>query len=377
MKYCKKCLQPDTRPNTRFLADGVCPACNYHETLVDVDWDSRREELSNIVKFGKMNNTSGYDCIIGVSGGKDSTRQALFVKEVLGMNPLMVCLAPPPQQITLMGVDNLSNLIAHGFDCVTINPAPEVWKRLMYLSFMKYVNPFKSTELALFSSVPRLAIAYQIPLIWWGENSALQLGESSVMGASGSDGNNLRKMNTLGGGDISWILQSGFLRNEILQYAYPTEEEIERANIRITFLGYFWKDWSLIGNGNYAALRGLDVRGDHPSEMGEYVGVTALDEDWTPMNQMIKYLKYGFGRTTDYVNEDIRNGRLTRDEAIYLVDRYDGKCAKKYISSFCDFIDITYEKFWEVVDGHGVNNSLFERIDLGEYKPKFKIGYGL
>ncbi len=377
MKYCNKCLQPDTRPNTKFSADGVCPACNYHETLADVEWETRRGELEQIVKFGQMNNASGYDCIIGVSGGKDSTRQAIFVREVLGMNPLLVCLAPPPQQATLRGVNNISNLIAHGFDCITINPAPEVWKKLMHLSFMQYVNPFKSTELALFSSVPRLAIAYQIPLIWWGENSALQLGESTVMGSSGSDGNNLRKMNTLGGGDISWMLQAGFSRKEILPYHYPTEHEIERANIRITFLGYFWKDWSLIDNGNYAALRGLDVRDDHPAEMGEYVGVTALDEDWTPMNQMIKYLKYGFGRTTDYVNEDIRNSRLTREAAISLVNMYDGKCSEKYISTFCEFIGITTEKFWQVIDAHGVNKSLFHKINVGKYEPKFKVGHGL
>lgn len=377
MKYCKLCLQPDTRPNTRFSPDGVCPACAYQSTLEDVDWDSRRQEIDAIVQFGRSNSAGGYDCIIGVSGGKDSTRQALFVKEKLKMNPLLICLAPPPQQITARGVFNISNLIEHGFDCITINPAPETWKQLMKLSFLKYINPFKSTELALFSSVPRLAIAYQIPLIWWGENSALQLGESSVMGKSGSDGNNLRKMNTLGGGDISWMIENGFDRSDMLQYAYPSEAEIERAGIRITFLGYFWKDWSLIDNGNYSALRGLDVRSDKPEEMGEHVGVTALDEDWTPMNQMIKYLKFGFGRATDYVNEEIRRGRMTRETGLDLVNRYDGKCAPRYIQSFCDFIGISYEQFWSIVDEQGVNRNLFHRTGLGQYERKFVVGVGL
>ncbi len=377
MKYCKLCLQPDTRPNTKFSADGVCPACAYQSTLEDVDWDARRQEIDEIVKFGRQNCSNGYDCIIGVSGGKDSTRQALFVKEKLKMNPLLVSLAPPPLQITPRGVSNISNLIEHGFDCITINPAQETWRQLMRLSFLKYINPFKSTELALFSSVPRLAIAYQIPLIWWGENSALQLGESSVMGKSGSDGNNLRKMNTLGGGDISWMIENGANKSEILQYVYPSEEEIERADIRITFLGYFWKDWSLIDNGNYSALRGLDIRANKPEEIGDYVGVMALDEDWTPMNQMIKYLKYGFGRTTDYVNEEIRRGRMTRETGLDLVNRYDGKCATSYIQSFCDFIGITFEQFWSVVDERGVNPALFRRTGIGQYEPKFTVGDGL
>ena len=83
------------------------------------------------------------------------------------------------------------------------------------------------TELALFSSVPRLAIAYQIPLIWWGENTALQLGDLNVMGKDGSDGNNLRKMNTLGGGDITWLINDEVKKDHILQYNYPSEKEKE------------------------------------------------------------------------------------------------------------------------------------------------------
>jgi hypothetical protein len=139
----------------------------------------------------------------------------------------------------------------------------------MHHSFYKYVNPFKSTELALFASVPRLAIAYQIPLIWWGENSALQLGESSVMGKDGSDGNNLRMMNTLGGGDITWMISDDIKKQYLIQYTYPTEQELIDANIRITFLGYFWKDWSLFLNGSYSALRGLEIRDNTPDEIGD------------------------------------------------------------------------------------------------------------
>lgn len=373
IKFCKKCLQPDTRPNTKFSDEGICPACQYFDSLKDVDWSKRQEELKRIVEFGKVNNYSGYDCIIGVSGGKDSTRQALFVKNNLGMKPLLVCLSPPPQQLTIRGADNISNLITLGFDCICINPAPMTWKKLMRISFFEFVNGFKSTELALFSSVPRLAIAYQIPLIWWGENSALQLGELSVMGKSGSDGNNLRHMNTLGGGDLSWILKNEIKKNSILQYCYPLEKDMEEANLRITFLGYFWKDWSLLDNGIYSALRGLEIRNESPSAIGDPMGVTALDEDWTPMNQMIKYLKYGFGRITDYVNEDIRLGRITRTESIDLVEKYDGNCSPCYIQSFCDFIEISYKEFWDIVD-MGVNKNLFRKISMGYYERLYKVG---
>ena len=373
MKYCRKCLQPDTRPGTRFDASGVCPACNYFASLKHVDWDERQTELKQIVQFGKNNNHSGYDCIIGVSGGKDSTRQAIFVREVLGMRPLLVCLSYPPEQVTQRGVDNISNLIEHGFDCVTINPAPQTWRKLMRKSFLEHVNWCKSTELALFSSVPRLAIAYQIPLIWWGENTALQLGDLNVMGKTGSDGNQLKKMNTLGGGDITWLLSDEVKRSDILQYIYPSDIEMERANLRIVFLGYFWKDWSLLDNGIYASLRGLDIRNEPPQDIGDYVGVTSLDEDWVTLNQMIKYYKFGFGRISDYVNEDIRLGRMTREEGIRMLEKYDGKCSPQYIKSFCDYIEISEAQFWEKVDA-SVNKSLFEKNSAGKWQRKFEIG---
>jgi hypothetical protein len=221
-----------------------------------------------------------------------------------------------------------------------------------------------------------LAIAYQIPLIWWGENAALQLGDLNVMGKNGADGNNLRRMNTLGGGDITWLLSNEVRRQQILQYIYPSEQEMGDANLRITFLGYFWKDWSLIDNGNYAALRGLDIRSEKPWEIGDPLGITSLDEDWVTLNQMIKYLKFGFGRVADYVNEDIRNGRMTREEGIRLNEQYDGKCSDRYIESFSQYIGITVEEFWKQVD-KSVNTTLFVKEEVGRYTPKFQVGVGL
>jgi N-acetyl sugar amidotransferase len=376
MKYCIKCLQPNTRPGIKFDEKGVCPACNHYDSLLKVDWESRKKELNEIVNFGKKNNHSGYDCIIGVSGGKDSTRQAFYVRDVLKMNPLLVSLNYPPEQVSQRGVDNISNMIKNGFDCININPAPQLWKKLLKKGFLEFLNLGSASELALFSSVPRLAIAYQIPLIWWGENAALQLGDLSIMGKDGSDGNNLRKMNTLRGGDFTWMLSKEIKKNKILQYLFPSEEEMENANLRVTFLGYFWKDWSLIENGNYAALRGLDVRNDKPWDNGDTFGITALDEEWVTVNQMIKYYKYGFGRMTDYMNEEIRRGVYTRLEAIELCEKYDGKCSLTIINSLCNYIDISISEFNNLVD-KSVNLNLFKRVKKGEYIPKFKIGSGL
>jgi tRNA(Ile)-lysidine synthase TilS/MesJ len=121
MRYCSKCLNVSTRPNIVFSGKGLCYPCANYQTELEIDWDERTEKLQEIIRFARANNQSGYDCIVGVSGGKDSTRQALHIKEHFGLTPLLVSMNYPPDQISQRGVDNLSNLISKGFDCINIS----------------------------------------------------------------------------------------------------------------------------------------------------------------------------------------------------------------------------------------------------------------
>ena len=376
MKYCQICLQPNTRPNTIFTQEGICPACNYFNELKNVDWQDRYEILQELVSNRPINSSTRFDCIIGVSGGKDSTRQALYVRDKLGLNPLLVCLSYPPEQVTQRGVDNISQLINLGFDCVVVAPAPQTWRELMKHSFDKFVNWARSTELALFSSVPQLAIRYKIPLIFWGENPGLQLGDLKTLGRTGYDGNNLRNMNTLSGGALDWIIELHGTKKDLFPYMYPTLEEFEKSGISIVYLGWFLGDWSLVNNASYSCLEGLNIRSDKVDKTGDLYGVTALDEDWVTLNQMIKYYKFGFGRVTDYVNEEIRLGKMSRNEAILLVEKYDDACDEKYIIDFCNYIGIDIDLFWNKVH-ESLNLDLFEITKSGIIKRKFKVGYGL
>ncbi len=305
MKYCSRCLQPDTRPNTVFTPAGICPACDYWDRLAHVDWQERYEILQDLLAEFPRKPGQKFDCIIGVSGGKDSTRQALWVRDKLGLNPLLACLSYPPEQVTERGVRNISNLIEQGFDVVISAPAPQVWQGLMRAAFDKFTNWARSTELSLFSSVPQLAIRYQIPLILWGENPGLQLGDLKTLGRTGYDGNNLRYMNTLSGAALDWMLDAGIDRKQLIPYQYPTPEEFDAHGLQIVYLGWFLGDWSLTNNGMYSVAGGLQIREDPVENTGDLRGVTSLDEDWVTLNQMIKYYKFGFGRVTDYCNEEI------------------------------------------------------------------------
>lgn len=374
MKYCKNCLQPDTRPNSKFNEKGICPACSYHNLLKGVDWEERNEILMNVINTFPRNHNQIYDCIIGVSGGKDSTRQALFVRDKLGLNPLLVCLSYPPEQVAERGVNNISNLINLGFNVVLSTTAPKTWRKLMRESFFRFTNWARSTEMALFASVPQMAIRYKIPLIFWGENPGLQVGDLKTLGKNGFDGNNLRNMNTLSGGEMQWMYECGLEKRDILPFIYPSAEEFEKNNIQIVYLGWFLGDWSEVNNAMYSVGSGLEIRDDKVENTGDLYGVTALDEEWVTLNQMIKFYKFGFGRMSDYVNEDIRNGRLTREEGIILIEKYDDSCSEENISSFCEYIDISVEKFWEQIY-LSMNKDLFELDKNNRIMKKFKVGH--
>lgn len=377
MKYCKKCLQPDTRPNEKFQ-NGVCSICSYYDSVSGVEWELRFDQLNSYLRNRKKksvkNSFQKFDCLIGVSGGKDSTRQAIWVRDKLGLKPLLWSLAYPPEQICNTGTDNISNLINLGFDMVVSSPAPERWRKLIKESFFKFSNHMRASELALFSSVPQASIYYKIPIIFWGE-TPMQVGDRSAIGKEGWDGNNMKYSNTLSSGH-SWMLDMGFSQNELLPYIYPASDEFELQDLQIIYLGWYLGDWSLVNNAIYSNLNGLSNRKNKPYETGDIHGTSALDDNWQIMNQMIKYYKFGFGFVTEIVCEDLQRGLIDRKTGIEWVKKYDGKCSNEYIKSFCKFINISVDEFWNHIR-KSANKNLFDIKKNGDIVPKFEVGTGL
>ena len=371
MRYCNICLENDLRPNVKFI-NGLCPSCFYvKRDESELFWNKRLKLLKKIVEPYK-NSKNHFDCIVGVSGGKDSTRQALWVRDKLGLNPLLVSLCYPPQQVTKVGVDNISNLINLGFDVIVSSLSPITWKILMKESFFKFANWAKSTELALFSSVPQNAIRFKIPLIIWGENVGIQVGDMAATSNKQYDGKNLRKLNTLNSGDLSWVKSNKIKEVDLMPYKYPSEKEFIKNKLKIIYLGWFFKDWSMLNNAKNSILEGLTIRDKKFKDYGDLFRTSSIDEDWVTFNQLIKYYKYGFGRATDYLNEEIRTGRISRQEAAKICQKYDGKFSNKIIEEFCKFIKISSEQFWNIVKKH-TNKRLFE-IKGKVIKPKFIVG---
>lgn len=371
IKFCKLCLNPSTRPNTFFDKNGICPVCIYEKNKSNqkIDWDKRLKNLYKIKSWGQKNTKNSYDCIITVSGGKDSMRQAFYVRDKLGMKPLLVSSMYPPEELHERGAENISNLINHGFNCISLSLDPIKWKELVRHSFFRFGNVFRSTEMALYAIPIHVAIAHKVPLLFHGENPILTIGEQHGR----KDGNAIRiqEANTIKGGPQDLKFKN-LSKQDAHFYNYPSYTEIKRANLKIVYLGYYIEDWYGYKNAELAIENGLITRKEKPSEIGDLWGYSALDEEFRIVNQYLKYLKYGFGHVTDQVCESIHQGLMDRGEAKLLVEKYDGKCSKKYIKIFCKYINITEKLFWGTIDKKIVNKKLFKKKN-NQWVRKFSI----
>ena len=375
MKYCKKCLTTDLRPGGE-IKDDMCFACLHIESTKSIPTRTKLIELKERYRISRVGqkNKGAYDCIVGVSGGKDSTRQAQWVRDRLGLRPLLICVGYPPKQMSYIGAKNLSNIIEMGFDLIVATPAPKSSAKLSLESFKKFGNVSKSCEKALFSTVPRIAINLGVNTIFWGENGATHIGEKSSQGVDEFDANNLRKINTLSDGGEDWmdsVLEYQYKKDH---YVYPDEILFEQQKINIFYLGPAWDDWSFGNNATYASLHGLTLRPGEESYTGDMTNASMVDEEFTNINMMLKYYKYGFGRASDFVNESIRLGKITRAQGIQLVEKYDGICDDEIIEKYCKYVGISTKDFWKIAHTY-VNKDLF-KIEKDKNRPikKFKVG---
>ena len=349
MEICTNCIQPNTRPGIYFNEEGVCGACLWGKEKNKIDWDLRCKELQDIALWAKKNSKGDYDCTIGVSGGKDSTKQAITARDKLDLNCLLVnC---EPENITDIGRKNIENLKNLGFDVVTIRPNPNVMKRLIRYDFFEHLNPIKATEFALYSSTYIIAEKFKIPLIIQGETQVLTLGTRLISAGQVQDALNVdQNMRTLSQGWQEYLNVDGIKKRDLFLFRY-NKENLKELGIKGIWLQYYLKEWSYRGNAEFSKKYGLTVRENfNPKDIGTYVDFSALDSDLNHVNQMLKYIKFGFGFCMDHACYDIRDGHITRNEAMNLVKDYDGKCSEEYIKKFCDYVEITIDKFWDTAN---------------------------
>lgn len=361
MKFCSKCVMPNTKPDLHFDEESVCDACQTQgDKNTAIDWRQREEDFLFLVDQYKANRD--YDCIIGVSGGKDSTFQVLKVLE-MGLNPLCICFEPTiPTEIGRKNLDNLNNL---GVDLIHIKRNPIVYKKLAKEAFRRTGDNEWQNHLGIFTTVPKFAVKFNIPLIIWGESPQMEYG-----GPAASKDRNvldrqwLEEFGGLLGNRISDMVGvDGLTHKDLSLYAYEMDEDIKRVGVTGLFLGYYFK-WDVRDILKKSKEHGFSVM-DRAVET-TYENFENLDCYSNHLHDYLKYVKYGFGRATDNACLDVRLGYIDRSEAVRLVNKYDGIPPKKAIKEYLDYTGFSEGEFFKIVDSY-TNKRIFKRDDNGNF----------
>lgn len=371
IKYCIKCVQPDTRPGITINSEGVCSGCVGHEEKYEkINWDKRKTEFDEIIEKFRGRGKFGYDCLIPVSGGKDSTYQAYLLKHDYGMNPLCVTYKTPAR--TELGQKNLDNLVKLGFDHIDFTVNPETEKKFIYKALKRFGSVSLPFHNGMFAITIRTAINYGIPLIVWGENTAMEYGGI----ASDRTSPYMNKQWCLKYGCMQGISTEEWAdENLTLKYLspfiIPSDNEIVAAKISSIFLGYYF-NWDPLKNYDYAKNLGFMNRPEGPV-LGIF-DFADLDCEFITLHHYVKWLKFGIGRTFDNVSVEIRNKRMTRDQAIKIISLNNDRINRSHLARLCVFLDITENDFWQLIENFR-NHDIWEKNSDGKWIiPKFITG---
>lgn len=339
MKWCRSCVLPDSRPNLVIGPDGVCSACASHGIKRTIDWDARAQAFRRVVADAKAR-SRGYDCLIPVSGGKDSTWQTAVCLEH-GLKPLAVTWRPPGR--TELGQRNLDNLIRLGVDHIDYSISPAVEKAFTLRTLERNGAPATPMHMAIFNIPLTIAARFGIPLVVWGENSAFEYGGADEE-SRGFQLNRawLAKYGVTNGTTAADWVDETLTEKDLTPYFGPGDQELEKAGTTAVFLGYYF-EWDAAKTAAFAAGRGFETGSQARTGIYDFAD---LDDDFISVHHWFKWYKFGFTRAFDNLSLEIRNGRMTRDQALAVLAERGDDTPRRDIAALCRFLDISEERFF-------------------------------
>lgn len=353
MEYCARCLYPaNAKPTIIFDEEGVCSGCRYHESRgkLEIDWTEREEMLREILEDAKAEarrRGAAHDCIIPVSGGKDSHFQVWLLKKKYGMNPLLITFNHLYN--TASGNANLANLVVKsGFDFIRFSAGMDSVRKISRY-MLKTVGDLTWHYHAGIRTLPfQIAVQHKIPLIVWGEHGFAELTGIVTLEDFVEFTKWTRKEHDMRGYEPHDLVGcDGITEHDIAPYIYPSDDDIADLDIRGIYLSNFG-EWDAKA---HAELM-IAEWGFSPIayERGRTFNLYAKIEDHAnEVHDYLKYLKFGYGRATDDASMEIRHGRMTREEGIEMVKRYDAR-EPATLANYCDFLGITVQEFYDWVE---------------------------
>lgn len=368
MKYCTKCVMPDTRPGIIFNEEGVCSACQSYERRKEIDWDKRYSELEELCNKYRGMNGEDYDCAIAVSGGKDSHYQVYLMKEVMKMNPILFSVEDN-FKMTEAGKHNIRN-ISEEFGCNIISLKPDIktQKKLMRYTFEKYGKPTWFIDRLIYTFPLIMASKFNTPLLVYGENVSYEYGGEDYEETYSAR----EQLNNGVASDINYeelCEIEGIDRKVLAMTKAPSKEEMNKLDPM--YVSYFVQ-WNSFTNYLFAKSRGFH---DLEHEWNRSHHVENFDQIDSPaylVHSWMKYPKFGHASATDYAARYVRYGLMTREEAVELVRLHDSKLDSRSIREFCEFVGYTETEFWSIVNNF-YNRDLFIKNEFGSWVLKTPI----
>lgn len=364
MRFCKRCLYPENHPlNIVFDEEGVCSGCRVHEEKDSLDWKPRGEKLKEILNHYRNTSGNNYDCIIPVSGARDSYFIVHTIKKVYGMNPLLVTYNK--HYNTDVGIRNLAWLrMQLDCDIMTLTVDPETVKKITRASMRKMGSIYWHCLAGQTVYPVQVAVKFKIPLIIWGAHQGIdQVGMFSHLDEVEMT-RKYRKEHDLMGFEAEDLVDEfdEISASDIVQYQYPDDKELERVGVRGIYLNNYIR-WDtkaqheemicLYKYESYPQTRTFDIYND----------VDCFN--YSDVHDYIKYVKHGYGKVSDHASREIRLRRMSREEGIQLAHQYINTQPKN-LELFLQWIGMTENSFHYIIDQHR-NKEIWHRNENWEW----------
>lgn len=354
MQYCRRCVYPAVAVNLHIDEEGICSACRVFEHTREMPeefWAKRKLRFDRLMSEAlDRSKGSQYDCLIPVSGGKDSYYQAHVIAKEYSLKPLLVTYHGNNY---LPEGDYNRDRMRHVFDAdhLVFGPSVEVLKKLNRLCFRRMGDMNWHAHCGIFTYPIVAAVKFNIPLIIWGETTW------DISGMYEADdyvefSNRVRHEHGLRGFEWYDLIndpQEPLTEKDMLWAKYPTDEEIVKVGVRGIFIGNFFK-WDPNAHTKMVQERyGFKTR-EQPFER-TYRQMSNLDDRYeNGIHDLLKYVKFGYGRASDHASKDIRTGYMTREQGIEKVRQHDHVVSSD-LWYWLDYVGMSEAEFWKVADG--------------------------
>ena len=368
IQFCNNCVVSNQRPRTVFDEKGICSACQWTwEKDNLIPWDDRLKELEDLCD--KHRSKSGdFDVIVPSSGGKDSAFVAHQLKHRFGMNPL--CVTWAPFEWTEIGWTNLQNFVRSGFSNIIGQPNGKLHRKLSRIAFEVKGDAWEPFTFGQKSWAYHIAEKFGVKLIFYGENGDLEYGGSTKYKNIPNESIEDWAKHYYKGGDIDELVQIGIDRGiihkdeakpcDIKWYKAPPPDIVQNLGLEMHWYSYYQK-WTPQENFYYAVKHTDFLLNDEGRTESTYTKYASLDDKMDGFHFYLAYMKFGLGRASRDAQQDIRRHHITRDEGVALVHRYDNEFPKKHFRWMLDYLEISEEFFWEVMDFYRENSKVWKK----------------